>query len=208
MAARQESSQTAVGRRQQGRTLEELCCRRETEAGKGWDAPTGASEGTQSQLFLLPLPTHPSASAHGGGQGAKREQEQQPLQHRQPPASQYGVRGRSTSSVGWPPQRSQEGSNPAGCETPERVVAGPAHITPAVGSAYPAAGPVLSPSSWGLIPELVFSPPNRCSTPKPVLSPLKWCSAPQTGARCPNCCSASQNGAQPPRRCSAPSSQR
>ena len=84
------------------RPLKELRCKRETEAGKGWNAPSAWCQQRDPEPGF-PATPHPTATLVCVSTEEDREQSRSwnnPSQHRQPPALQHGVRDRSTSSAG------------------------------------------------------------------------------------------------------------
>lgn len=127
---------------------------------------------------------HPSMSAHGGGQGAKREQNNIPPALA-PPAPRLTAWGARHILNGIPPQSTlRQDTAPAACGSSSLL--DPTHWIhrarggrtcphhPSAVPAHPAAGPVLSPSSQGSTPEPALSPPQNSAQPP------SQCSAPWT----------------------------
>lgn len=164
-AGEQPDKQTPAGRRRQG----DLCCRRETEAGQGWGAPTRLlpAKGARSR-FLCCSPCRGDPGTRGSRSSPPSTASPQPrstgcragahLQRDAPLPST--LRGDPAPGCLWVLTAAR--SKPGGCEMPERTVAGPAHIT----------GVQYLPTQLR----------GRCSAPRASAWPPSWCSAPQPRA--------------------------
>lgn len=211
-----------MGRRRWGRPLEELYCRRETEAGKGRDAPTHLvpAKGTQNQLFLLlPIPWPPRYEHAWKRIGSKEGAEQHP------PCS--GTTSPQTHSMGcqahpqWdtPPKHSEAGYGP-GClwvliPAGSNPLDPPSEVwpdlspSPQCSTCPPGCRAGAQPLKPGLDPRTSAYPPRKtvlnprasAQPPGPAFDPPRWCSAPLKQ------CSTAKLVLSPLKRCQAPQTQ-